>query len=284
MAEEGIVDTATTSGWEELKQLFIDNGMTELAEIIRDSIQENGVENSNLVYEDLRASDAYKIRFKGNFDRVAAGKSFLNERTYIEQENSYAERLTKYGASSLATRENYEKFIANDVSTSELDDRFTLAYNRVTKAVNANDKALVDELKKMYPGVTDNELATSLLLGKEGSSYLDTRINVAEIKAAETTTGITSSLGAGFLESQGVGRVKASEGLSKTKSQITGFESASRMFGEDTTEGLQAELERENILGEQSQRNKRLASQARAQFGGTSGVKTGSLSRRKTQV
>jgi len=281
MANEGIVELAASSGWDELKQLFIDNGMAELAEIITNSIQENTADNPNLIYEDLRGSDAYKIRFKGNFDRVAAGKNFLNERTYLEQENLYGQTLTKYGASSLAKRENYEKFIANDVSNYELDDRFTLAYNRVTKAVNSNDKALVDELKKMYPGVTDNELATSLLLGKEGSSFLDTRINVAEIKAAETSTGITSALGAGFLESQGVRRVKAAEGLSKTQSHIGGFEQASRMFGEGSTEGLQAELEQENLLGQTSKRTKRLASQARAQFSGQSGIASGSLGRKK---
>lgn len=278
---EGILDTATRSGWEELTQLFIDNGMAELAEIIKNSIQENTADNPNLIYEDLRASTAYQIRFKGNFDRLAAGKSFLNERTYIEQENAYATTLTKYGASSLAKRENYEKFIANDVSSYELDDRFTVAYNRVTKAVNSNDKALVDELKKMYPGVTDNELATSLLLGKEGSSFLNTRINVAEIKAAETTTGIKSALGANFLESQGVGRVQAVQGLSKTQSQLAGFESASRMFGEQNTEGLQQELEQENLLGQTSKRTKRLASQARSQFSGQSGVTQGSLGKKK---
>lgn len=278
---EGILDTATRSGWEELTQLFIDNGMAELAEIIKNSIQENTADNPNLIYEDLRASDAYKVRFKGNFDRLAAGKNFLDERTYLEQESAYAATLTKYGASSLAKRENYEKFIANDVSSYELDDRFTVAYNRVTKAVNSNDKALVDELKKMYPGVTDNELATSLLLGKEGSSFLNTRINVAEIKAAETTTGIKSALGADFLESQGVGRVQAVQGLSKTQSQLAGFESASRMFGEQSTEGLQQELEQENLLSQTSKRTKRLASQARSQFSGQSGITQGSLGKKK---
>ena len=46
---------------------------------------------------------------------------------------------------------------------------------------------------------------------------------------------------------------------------------------------MQKELEQENLLGQTSKRTKRLASQARAQFGGQSGVKTGSLGR-KAQV
>jgi hypothetical protein len=283
MADEGIVDNYTSTGWDVLRQLFIDNGLPELATIITDSIQNNGVDNTSLVYEDLRNSDAYKIRFKGNFDRKANGKNFLSERAYIEQENMYAEVMTPYGAGALATRDNYAKFIANDVSVSELSDRFTLAYDRVTKAVNAEDKALVDELKKMYPGVTDNELATSLLLGKEGSKYLNTKINIAEIKAAETESGVQSILGADFLESQKINRTQARIGLSKVAEQKTGYQQASQMFGDTSTEDFQKELEQENLLGVTSQRTKRLASQARAQFGGQSGVKTGSLGK-KAQV
>ena len=271
------------AGWDVLRQLFIDNGLPELADVITQSIQGNGVDNSNLIYEDLRKSEAYKIRFKGNFDRLAAGKSMLSEGTYIQQEKMYAETLNAYGATGLAKRENYEKFIANDVSVSELNDRFDLAYNRVTKAVDSGDKALVDELRRMYPGVTDNELATSLLLGNEGSKFLNTKINVAEIRAAETETGITSALGADFISSQGINRNQARAGLSKIAEQKTGIEQASRMFGEASTQGLQEELERENLLGQTSKRTKRLASQARAEFGGQSGIRAGSLGR-KTQI
>ena len=283
MAEEGIVDTATTSGWAQLRQLFIDNNMKELADIITASIQNNGIDNTDLVYEDLRKSEPYKVRFKGNFDRVANGKSFLSEATYIQQEIGYSQTLESYGAGSLAKRENYEKFIANDVSISELGNRFDTAYTRVTKAVDSNDKALVDELKRMYPGVTDNELATSLLLGKEGSKFLDTKINVAEIRAAETESGIKSVLGADFLESQGITRAKARQELTKVAQQRTGYQQASQMFGDTSAEDFQKELEQENLLGVTSQRTKRLASQARGQFSGQSGVRTGSLGK-KAQV
>jgi hypothetical protein len=271
------------AGWDDLRQLFIDNGLPELADVITQSIQGNGIDNSNLIYEDLRKSEPYKIRFKGNFDRLAAGKSMLSEGAYIQQEKMYAETFAAYGANSLAKRENYEKFIANDVSVSELNDRFDVAYTRVTKAVDSGDKALVDELRRMYPGVTDNELATSLLLGNEGSKFLNTKINVAEIKAAETETGVTSTLGADFISSQGINRNQARAGLSKIAEQKTGIEQASRMFGETSTQGLQEELERENLLGQTSKRTKRLASQARAEFGGTSGIKPGSLGR-KAQI
>jgi len=268
------------SGWDDLRQLFIDNGLPELADVIKNSYQVN-VGNDALIYEDLRKSEPYKTRFKGNFDRLAAGKSFLSEATYLSQENSYAQTLAAYGASGLATRNNYEKFIAGDVSNVELANRFETAYTRVTKAVDSNDKALVDQLKVMYPGVTDNELATSLLLGTEGSQFLKNKIDVAEIKAAETEVGIQSTLGASFLESQGLDRNKTRIGLSKVAEQKSGYEQASRMFGETSTQNLQKELESENLLGQTSKRTKRLASQSRAQFSGQSGITSGSLGRKK---
>lgn len=269
------------AGWDSLRQLFIDNGLQELADVITQSIQNNGIDNANLVYEDLRKSDTYKTRFKGNFDRLASGKNMLSEGEYLQQENMYREVMTPYGAGALATRDNFAKFIGNDISVRELNNRFDVAYNRVTKAVDSNDKALVDQLKVMYPGVTDNELATSLLLGREGSEYLNTKINVAEIKAAEVETGIQSNLGASFLQSQGINRNQARVGLNKVAEQKAGYEQASRMFGETSTQDLQKELEQENLLGQTSKRTKRLASQSRAQFGGQSGITAGSLGRKK---
>jgi hypothetical protein len=277
---DGIQDIYATSGWEALKQLFRDNGMAELADTIADSLKENGENNDSLVYEDLRKSDQYKTRFKGNFDRLAAGKNFLSEGTYIQQENSYASILGNNGAAGLANRDNYSKFIANDVSVDELENRFTLAYDRVTKAVNTQDKTLLDELRKMYPGINDNELATSLLLGKEGSKFLNNRINIAEIKASEAEVGIKSTIGAEALAGK-VGREGVKAGLEKTAAQKTGYENASKMFGEQDVEGIQNQLEQENILGITSRRTKRLASQARAQYSGQSGISTGSLSKKK---
>jgi len=271
------------AGWEDLKQIFADAGLPELADIITQLLQDNDAADSNIIYNELRKTEPYKTRFKGNAARLAAGKPVLSESEYLYNEKMYEETMKAYQAGGLATRDNFATFIANDVSIVELQKRFTAAYTRVTNAVNTNDKPLVDELRKLYPGITDNEIANSLLLGKEGSDYLKNKIDIAEVKAAETETGIQSSLGAGFLASQGIDRSKARIGLSKVAEQKTGMEQASRMFGENDTESIQRELEQENLLGQTSKRTKRLASQARAEFGGSSGIKTGSLGR-KAQV
>jgi hypothetical protein len=266
------------AGWEDLRQIFIDNGLEELAGIITDLAQ-NNLDAPTVIYEELRKTDVYKNRFAGNFQRAAKGLPLLTEGEYLNQEMQYGKILTAYSAGTLATRENYATMISGDISPIELDDRFVASYDRVTKAASGQDQPLLDELKKMYPGITNNELATSLLLGSEGSKYLNTKLNIAEVRAAETEVGIKSVLGAESLSN--LSRTEARVGLSKVAAQKSGIESASRMFGETSTEGLQQELEQENLLGIQSKRTKRLASQARAQFGGTSGVKTGSLAKKK---
>lgn len=274
MAEE-------TSGWEVLRQIFRDNGLPELADIITQLAQDEGVDAGNIITEKLRQTETYRQRFQGNTNRLAAGKSVLTEGEYLYQERQYESTMRAYQAGGLATRDNFANFITNDVSPAELQSRFTNAYTRVQNAVMSNDRPLVDELRRLYPGITDNEIANSLLLGNEGSEYLKGKIDIAEVKAAETETGITSTLGSSFLASQGINRAQARVGLSKTSEQKTGYEQASRMFGEQSTEGLQTELEQENLLGQTSKRTKRLASQARAQFGGSSGIATGSLGKKK---
>lgn len=271
------------AGWEDLKQIFIDAGLPELANVITQLLQDYEATDTNIIYNELRKTQPYQDRFKGNAARLAAGKPVLSEAEYLYNEKMYEETMKAYQAGGLATRDNFATFISNDVSVVELQKRFSAAYTRVTNAVNTNDKPLVDELRKLYPGITDNEIANSLLLGKEGSDYLKGKIDIAEVKAAETETGIQSTLGAGFLASQGIDRSRARVGLSRVAEQKTGIEQASRMFGETSTKDLQKELEQENILGQTSKRTKRLASQARAQYSGQSGIKTGSLGR-KAQI
>jgi hypothetical protein len=270
------------AGWEDLKQIFIDAGLSELADIIAE-LAANNLDAPNIIINELRKTDTYKTRFQGNTDRLAAGKTVLSEGEYLYQERQYTEVMKAYQAGGLATRSNFSNFISNDVSVTEVSSRFKNAYTRVQNAINSSDKPLVDELRKLYPSITDNEIANSLLLGSEGSEYLKSKIDVAEIKAAETETSVKSSLGASFLQSQGVDRNMARAGLAKVGAQLTGTKQAARNFGESDIQGIQKELEAENLLGQTSKRTKRLASQARGQFGGQTGISTKSLSR-KTQI
>ena len=273
---------AEEMGWEILRKLFIENGLGELADAIVAIAQEEGADaGSAVITEALRKTQVYQNRFRGNFNLAAAGKPVLDEAEYLYNEKAYEDTMKSYQAGELATRENFVKLISGSVAPTEVAERFAGAYTRVTKAVNSNDKALVDELRKLYPGITNNEIANSLVLGSEGAKYLNNKIDIADIKAAETESGIKSAFGAERLAAEGVSRSQARIGLSRVAEQKSGYEVASRMFGEQNTEGIQKELEQENILGVTSKRTKRLASQARSQFSGQSGITQGSLGKKK---
>jgi hypothetical protein len=180
----------------------------------------------------------------------------------------------------LATRTNYAQFIGGDVSPVELQQRFSMAVEKVQKA----DPALKRQLNQMYPGISDTDLARSLLLGSEGSQFLKTRLGQAEILAEADTAGVTLQTSAAELEAQGVSRADAAKGLSRVAGKRSGIQQAQTMFGGNLSpDEIQKELEAENLLGQTSARTKRLASQARSQFSGSSGIAQGSL-RRKSQT
>lgn len=254
-------------------------GLESLATRLTQLITEYGVDMKETIKTQLRQTEEYKQRFAGNDARRAAGRQVLSESEYLYNERAYTETLKAYNMGDLATQTNFADFIGKDVSPVELSQRFSMAVEKVQKA----DPALKQQLNKMYPGISETDLARSLLLGEEGSQYLKTRIGQAEILAEASTAGITLQTTAEELEAQGVTREQAAKGLSKVAEQRSGYQQAARIYGEEVDpEGLQKELEAENLLGQTSARTKRLASQARGAFSGQTGIQTGSLARKKS--
>lgn len=254
-------------------------GLESLASRLTQLITEYGVDMKETIKTQLRQTTEYKQRFAGNDARRAAGRQVLTESEYLYNERAYAETLKAYNMSDLATPTNFADFIGKDVSPVELQQRFSMAVEKVQKA----DPALKRQLNQMYPGISDTDLARSLLLGEEGSQYLKTRLGQAEILAEASTAGITLQSTAAELEAQGVTRKEAAAGLSKVSAQKTGYEEAARIYGDNVApDALQKELESENLLGQTSKRTKSLASQARGAFSGQTGIQTGSLGRRQT--
>jgi len=267
--------------WDEVASKLTQYGLASLVPTVTNLIAKYGSDMPETINTELRESEAYKKRFAGNELRRKANLPVLSEGEYLYNELQYHQTLTAYGASDLATSDNYTKFIGGDISPTELSNRFDAAVTKINQAYAGNDKALLDELTKMYPGASREHLATSILLGSEGSQYLKNKFGVAEIKAAQTETGYKSQIGADYLQAQGIDRNQARQGFAQTANQMAGLESAANLFGDTrTAQERQTELEKENLLGQQSKRNKELASRARANFGGAAGVQSQSLQRK----
>lgn len=262
-----------------IKSQLSQYGLEDLSGDIIRIIQDYGDEMPETINAELRKTETYKKRFAGNETRAKLGLPVLSESEYVYQERQYSEILRSFGQADLATRENYSQFIGGDVSPVELTNRFNLAVERVQKA----DPALRQQLNKMYPGISNNDLARSLLLGKDGAKFLESKIGQAEILAEASTANLNLQTSATDLQAQGVSRETARKGLQRTAEQLGGVTQAARKFGDKrSAEQIQKEMESENLLGIQSKKNLGLASQARASFQKQTGLSPKSLARKKT--
>lgn len=201
-------------------------------------------------------------------------------REYLAGEEAYARLVTSMGMANLGTRENYAKLVGDaQVSLDEVTERITDAKTRI----DSLDADVKNQLKAEFPGLTDGDMMGAILT-PNGIQDLQKRITRAEIGTEAKQAGLVSQLGTTALQERGVTRAQARVGFQKIADTLSttaeGYQQAGRIFGEGITTGqLQTELEKEQLLGQTSKRTKRLASQARAQFGGQSGIVTGSLSK-----
>lgn len=240
----------------------------------------------DLMLQNGETPEKFNQRFSGIFEldrKRDAGQAVYvpSIAEYIRGEEEYTRLVTKFGMPNLATAENFGKIVGNDVSLDEVTDRIATA----TARVNALDSATMEQLRTEFPNLQQSDLVQAIL-NKETPQDLQNRITRAEIGVEAKQAGIVTRLGTQTLQEAGVTRAQAREGFQALaeyqRTAGTGIAQAQRMFGDTTKpEDLQTELEKETLLGQTSKTRKRLESQARAQFGGQSGITTGSLGRKK---
>ena len=207
---------------------------------------------------------------------LPVGEAFQNIRNYMALEDSYSQALkSKPGFGDLATSENVKKFIAGNTSVQEVTSRIENAYF----AINNADQALKEQIREQFPSVDDASLAKALVTGQTDSIQQQIKIGAAGIAASAKLAGITAESNLEDLAKQGVTRESALKGFQQVTRERSGIRQAARTFG--ATAPTQRELEVEALTGAESASAKRLRSQARAQFGGQSGITTGSLGRKR---
>jgi len=208
---------------------------------------------------------------------LPVGEGFQSINQYMALENSYSQALmSKPGFGDLATSENIKKFISGNTSIQEVNARIDNAYF----AINNADEALKEQIRERFPSVDDASLAKALVTGQTDSIQQQIQIGAAGIAASAKLAGIKSQSNLEDLARQGVTRETALKGFQQVARERGGIQQASRMFGGQGP--TQKELEAEALgTGAESASARRLRSQARAQFGGSSGITTGSLGRKR---
>ena len=161
----------------------------------------------------LRESAAFKQRFAGNQARLAAGKPAYSVTQYLQLESAYRQNLLAAGMPPdfYNSPEDFQTFIANDVSPEEIKARVQQGYAAVKNA----DPAVVNELKTLY-GLDEGTLAAYFIDPNRTKEAVLKSARAAEIAAqARQQAGIGLNVSqAESLATQGITEAQAQQGFS----------------------------------------------------------------------
>jgi hypothetical protein len=234
----------------------------------------------------LRESDAYQKRFAANKQRVEKGLKAIDEATYIGLEDQYQKLMRNYGLpasyytkDAMGTQPGFEKFIANDVSAVELEDRIATAQKRV---LNANPEVSY-ALKQFYGDTINNgDILAYTLDPAQGLEGIKRKITAAEIGGAALRSGLTTSTAdAEYLQKYGIDKAMAEKGYSTIGAGLERGSQLASIYQENPYTQTTAEQEIFNVPGAEEARKARqkITGLEKAAFGGQTGLTTGALAR-----
>jgi hypothetical protein len=233
----------------------------------------------------LQNTDAYKKRFAANQKRIQAGLGALSPAEYVAMEDQYQNVMRNYGLPAsyytkdpMGTQQGFEKFLAADVSATELEDRIMTAQTRV---INANPE-VSRALKQFYPDITNGDILAYTLDPQQGLSNIKRKVTAAEIGGAAIQSGLSTNLErAEELGRYGVDKEAATEGFTTIGAGLQRGSQLASIYGEDPYTQQVAESEIFNIPGAQEARKQRqkITGLERATFGGQTGITQGTLAR-----
>jgi hypothetical protein len=282
-AEEAAKLRDRQSAYDILYNEFNRYGLGGLVEDVKYLIQSN-VSPSQLSLE-LQNTESYKKRFAANQDRIKAGFRALSPAEYVGLEDQYQNIMRTYGMpASYYTKDGtgkqagFEKFLANDVSAAELDDRIATAQQRV---LNSNPEVL-QALKQFYPDISNADILAYSLDPQNALTNIKRKVTAAEIGGAALAQGLQAQGGtAESLAGQGITKAQAQQGYSEVAGILPRGSQLADIYGETPYTQATAESEVFGTAGaaEAAKKRKRLSALEQASFSGSSGV--GALGRDK---
>jgi hypothetical protein len=271
------------SAYDLLLAQFTQYGLQSLVEPLKGMIQENISPTEFAVR--LRQTEPYKKRFSANASRLANGLRALSEAEYLSLEDGYQSVMRNYGLPAsyyakgdLGRQEGFEKFIAGDVSPTELEDRIATAQTRVVNA-----PPLVKEaLKQFYPDIKDADILAYTLDPTKGLDEIKRKVTAAEIGGAAMGQGLgTSASRAEELARFGVTADAARQGYQSVAEVAPRGSQLAAIYGEGPYGQTEAEQEIFGLSGSAAAgaKRKKLSELERSAFSGQAGTTAGALSR-----
>lgn len=267
-----------------LKDEFTKFGLGSLVDGIKNLLVD-GTPASEFALK-LRETPEYKARFAANDARIAAGLTALSPAEYVGLEDQYQNIMRNYGLpatyytkDTTGKQAGFEKFIANDVSASELEDRIATAQQRV---VNSNPEVL-QALKQFYPDISNADILAYALDPQNALTNIKRKVTAAEIGGAAIAQGLQATGGtAESLAGQGITKAQAQQGYTDIANILPRASQLSEIYNQGPYDQATAEAEVFNTGGaaQAAAKRKKLTSLETAAFSGQSGV--GSLGRDKS--
>jgi len=235
----------------------------------------------------LRQTKAYQSRFAANQTRINSGLRALSEAEYVTLEDQYQNVMRNYGLpatyytkDATGKQAGFEKFIAGDVSASELEDRISIAQKRVIDAAPQVKEAL----KQFYPDIKDGDILAYTLDPTQGLANIQKKVLAAEIGGAAIGAGLgTGATRAEELARYGVTAETARTGYGAIGGGLERGRQLSSIYQEPDYNQAVAEEEIFNLPGQAKagEKRKKIIGLEKATFGGQTGVTSGALSQNR---
>ena len=274
------------SAYDLLYNEFSKYGLGTLVEGIKDLIQKN-VSPSEFAIA-LQNTDAYKQRFAANQDRIKQGLRALTPAEYIGLEDQYQNIMRNYGLPSsyyskdtMGTQAGFNKFIANDVSAAELEDRIATAQKRVINA----DVNVKDALRQFYPDITDADILAYTLDPSNALENIKRKVTAAEIGGAALGQGLGTNVNrAEELAKYGITKAQAQQGYGQIGEFLPTAEKLGDIYSKQGLGAYDQSTAESEVFGtagaaEAARKRKKLTQLEQAQFGGQAGTSQSALDR-----
>ena len=274
------------SAYDLLFQQFNQYGLGALVEPLKGLIT-SGASPAEFTIK-LRESDAYKKRFAANQARIQKGLTAISEAEYLGLEDQYQNIMRNYGLpesyyarGEMGTQEGFNKFIGNDVSAAELEDRIMTAQNRV---INANPEVLAS-LKAFYPDINNADILAYTLDPTKGLDAIKRKVTAAEIGGSAMQAGLgISGTRAEELGAAGVTKQQAQQGFQTVAEVAPRGGQLAEIYKQSPYTQTTAEAEVFGLAGstEAARQRKKLTSLETAAFSGSAGA--GAIARDRAGV
>jgi hypothetical protein len=269
-----------------LESQFAQYGLSSLWVQVMNLINEGwDATNSEAFLVKLQTTDEYKQRFAANDARVKAGFSPLSPKEYVDTENAMMSVMADSGLMRPGfynNRSDYQHLLEKNISPGEVQQRVTDAVTATQRADVATKQALQD-----YYGVGPDGIAAFFLDADKARPALEQQFAAANFKglASQMGVGVDKSLSEMAAQNGiiGVGNdQQARAGLSQVAAESKSLAQLGSIYGDSISdaENVQATFNMGEKSADIDRRKKKLASQERASFGGSSALGNGSLTQK----